>query len=95
MRADRMNQLVEEERRQVGVILLYIHHHGLVVRAQAHGPWAAVVEVGERDAIFGANRRADDELVDVIELIPVLVARLHVAANACMQLRNYYVNSMT
>ena len=34
----------------------------------------AVVEVGESDAVFCANGLTDDDLVDVIELIPVFIS---------------------
>ena len=33
----------------------------------------AVVEVGEGDAVFCADRLADNDLVNVIELIPVFI----------------------
>ena len=32
-----------------------------------------VVQVGEGNAVLGAHRLSDDDLVDVVELIPVLV----------------------
>jgi len=40
---------------------------------------AVVVQVGEGHLVLCADGAADDELVDVVELIPVLVARVHVA----------------
>jgi len=33
-----------------------------------------IVEVRERNAVLGADRLPDDDLVDVIELIPVFVS---------------------
>jgi len=33
-----------------------------------------VVHEGERNAVLGADGRADDHFIDVIELIPVLIA---------------------
>jgi len=33
-----------------------------------------VVEVRERNAVLGADRLANDDLVDVVELIPVFVS---------------------
>jgi len=37
-----------------------------------------VVQVGEGHLVLGADGAADDELVDVVELVPVLIARVHV-----------------
>ena len=34
----------------------------------------AVVEVGEGDAVLGADRLTDDDLVDVVELVPVFIS---------------------
>lgn len=40
-----------------------------------HMQGEAVVEVGESNAILSSHRLADDDLVDVIEFIPVLITR--------------------
>jgi hypothetical protein len=39
---------------------------------------APVVEVGEGHAVLGADGVADDDLVDVVELVPVLLVLRHV-----------------
>ena len=44
-----------------------------MVRRQVHRARAGVVEVREGDAILGANLVPDDDLVDVVELVPVLL----------------------
>lgn len=36
--------------------------------------WHIVVQIGECNAIFGTNRLANDDLVDVIKLVPIVVA---------------------
>jgi transcription termination factor Rho len=64
---------VEVEGGQVGVLSLDEHGHGVVVHRQRHLPGPAVVEVGEGDLVLGADVLADDDLVDVVELVPVLV----------------------
>mmetsp|Transcript_736 Transcript_736/g.1704 ORF Transcript_736/g.1704 Transcript_736/m.1704 type:complete len:700 (-) Transcript_736:62-2161(-) len=75
---DGVDQRVVVERRQVGVLRLDVHHHGRVVRGHRHLARAVVVQPGERHLVLGAQRRADDELVDVVELVPVLVRLVHV-----------------
>lgn len=35
-----------------------------------------VVEIGKGDAIFRSHRLADDDFVDIVELVPVLVAQV-------------------
>mmetsp|Transcript_8730 Transcript_8730/g.18588 ORF Transcript_8730/g.18588 Transcript_8730/m.18588 type:complete len:335 (-) Transcript_8730:298-1302(-) len=63
---------------QVGVLRLDVHRHGVVVLAQPHLAGAVVVQVREGHLVLCADGAADDELVDVVELIPVLVAGVHV-----------------
>ena len=37
-----------------------------------------VVEIGESDAVLCAHRLADNDLVDVVELVPILVLRISI-----------------
>ena len=83
VRADGVDELVEEERGEVGVVLLHIHHHRLVIPTEAHRARARVIQVGERDPVLCTYWSADDELVDVIELVPILIACLRVPACIC------------
>ena len=41
---------------------------------EMHLEWDVVVEVRERNAVLSADRLANDDLVDVVELIPVFVS---------------------
>ena len=45
----------------------------MVVRGQVDLARAGVVEEGEGDLILGADLGTDDDLVDVVELVPILV----------------------
>ena len=40
---------------------------------ELHLEWQTVVEIGEGDAVLGAHWLSNDDLVDVVELVPVLV----------------------
>mmetsp|Transcript_3724 Transcript_3724/g.13066 ORF Transcript_3724/g.13066 Transcript_3724/m.13066 type:complete len:226 (+) Transcript_3724:6931-7608(+) len=75
---DRMNERVVVVRREVRVVLLDVHAHGLVKRPHSDLPWPVVVQVGEGHLVLSPDGLPDDELVDVVELVPVLVPGLHV-----------------
>lgn len=74
-----MNEGVVVERRQVRILCLDVHHHGMMVCGQCNLAWAVVVKVGKGNLVFCAQRGADDQLVDVVELVPILVRFVHVA----------------
>ena len=44
-----------------------------MVPGHVHMQWEAVVEVGEGNAVLGADWLADNDLVYIIELIPILL----------------------
>mmetsp|Transcript_33281 Transcript_33281/g.109100 ORF Transcript_33281/g.109100 Transcript_33281/m.109100 type:complete len:1053 (+) Transcript_33281:4096-7254(+) len=67
------------ERGQVRVIRLDVHNCLVVVPTEHDLPRARVVEERERDAVLRTELLTHDDLVDVIELIPVLVLVVHVA----------------
>ena len=45
-----------------------------MVPGEPHLEWQAVVQVGKGNPVLGPHWLPDDDLVDVIELIPVVVA---------------------
>lgn len=50
----------------------------MMVRREVHGPRSRVVEIGEGDTVLRSDLMADDDLVDVVELIPVFLITIHV-----------------
>mmetsp|Transcript_61033 Transcript_61033/g.143984 ORF Transcript_61033/g.143984 Transcript_61033/m.143984 type:complete len:850 (-) Transcript_61033:159-2708(-) len=76
---DRVDQRVEVKAGQVGVLRLDVHARREMVHAHVHVSGAGVVEVRESHAVLGADLLADDDLVDVIELVPVLLVHVVVA----------------
>ena len=67
-----IDERVEVEGREVRVLGLDEDDGGGVVPGQVDVKRQAVVEVGEGNAVLRADRLADNDLVDVIELIPIL-----------------------
>mmetsp|Transcript_22047 Transcript_22047/g.55884 ORF Transcript_22047/g.55884 Transcript_22047/m.55884 type:complete len:233 (+) Transcript_22047:5920-6618(+) len=76
---DRVDNRVVVESRQVWVITLDEAAGGVVVEGHVHVARSAVEEVREGDAVLRAHGLPDDDLVDVIELVPVVVVRIQVA----------------
>ena len=74
-----MQQRVEVEGRQVRVVGLDVHQRRHVVRRDRDLARPRRVQVRERDLVLGADGSAHDELVDVVELVPVVVAAVAVA----------------
>lgn len=79
VRGDWVQQRVEVEGREVRVVGLDVHQRRHVVRRDGDPARPRRVQVRERDLVLGANGRAHDELVDVVELVPVVVAAVAVA----------------
>ena len=52
---------------------------------ELHLEWQVVVEVWERDPVFAADGLPDDDLVDVVKLVPILVPA---AKNTCGHYHN-------
>ena len=65
---------VGEVWQRLKILKAHLHDCRGVVLCEMHGTRQAVVEVGEGNAVLVADGRADDDLVDVVELIPVLIA---------------------
>mmetsp|Transcript_34164 Transcript_34164/g.96254 ORF Transcript_34164/g.96254 Transcript_34164/m.96254 type:complete len:297 (-) Transcript_34164:851-1741(-) len=61
------------------VLGFHVAHRRVVVRGHIHFAGTVVVQEGERDAALGANGVPDDDLVNVVELVPVLVRGIRVA----------------
>lgn len=72
---DRVDEGVEIVRRQVRVLGLDVRHGGVVVPRQVDRAGSVVVQVRESHAVLGANRATDDNLVDIVELVPILLGR--------------------
>ncbi len=68
-----IDERIEVEGGQVGVLRLDVDHVGRVVPGQVHKLRQVVVQVGEGDAILRPDWLADDDLVDVVEFVPVVV----------------------
>mmetsp|Transcript_79856 Transcript_79856/g.222351 ORF Transcript_79856/g.222351 Transcript_79856/m.222351 type:complete len:337 (+) Transcript_79856:6104-7114(+) len=64
---------------QVRIIGFDIHDALVVVRRHGHLARPRVVEEGECDTVLRAQLLAHDDLVNVVELVPVLVLVVHVA----------------
>lgn len=58
---------------------LEVVQRGVMVRRQVHGPRAGVVQVRERDPVLGPDLVTNDDLVDIVELVPVLLVAIHVS----------------
>lgn len=68
-----VDERVKVESRQVRVLGLNEDHGGGVVPGEVDKEGEAVVEVGEGNAVLSAHWLADNDLVNVIELIPILL----------------------
>ena len=69
---DGVDEGVEVESWQVRVLRLDEDHRGIVVPGEAHIQREAIVQVGEGNAVLRPDWLPNDDLVDVIELIPIL-----------------------
>mmetsp|Transcript_3491 Transcript_3491/g.11579 ORF Transcript_3491/g.11579 Transcript_3491/m.11579 type:complete len:907 (-) Transcript_3491:778-3498(-) len=79
VRRDRVDDRVKVKGGQVRVLRLDVAAHGVVVLWEPHVARARVVDEGEGQLVLCPDRLADDDLVDVVELVPVVVVHLEVA----------------
>ena len=79
VRRDGVDDRVEVEGGQVRVLVLDEAACGHMVARDAYVARPRVEQVREGELVLGPDRRADDDLVDVVELVPVVVLRLEVA----------------
>ena len=70
---DRVDQRVKVECWEVRVLSLDEYDGGGVVPGEVDMKGERVVEIRERDPVLRTQRLTDYDLVDVIELIPILV----------------------
>ena len=73
---DGVNERIKVKGREVGVLGLDEDHRGEVVPGEVNMERKAVVKVGERYAVFCADWLADNDLVNVIKLIPVFITEV-------------------
>ena len=71
---DWVDQRIKVESRQVGILCLDVDHHRVVVPGEVDVERHAVVEVGEGNTVLSTYRLPDDNLVDVVELIPIFIS---------------------
>mmetsp|Transcript_13648 Transcript_13648/g.34058 ORF Transcript_13648/g.34058 Transcript_13648/m.34058 type:complete len:266 (-) Transcript_13648:916-1713(-) len=79
MRGDRIDDRIEVEGGHVRVLCLDIAACWLMVFREPHIARTRVVEERKCELVLGANGLADDDLVDIIELIPVIIVLLQIA----------------
>ena len=73
---DGVNEGIKVKGREVRVLGLDEDHCGEVVPGEVNMERKAVVKVGERYAVFCADWLADNDLVNVIKLIPVFITEV-------------------
>mmetsp|Transcript_20098 Transcript_20098/g.58313 ORF Transcript_20098/g.58313 Transcript_20098/m.58313 type:complete len:589 (-) Transcript_20098:72-1838(-) len=78
VRRQRIHDGIVVEGGQIGIVGLDVHNRLAVVQAHRHLAGPRVVEEGERDAVLRAELLTHDDLVNVVELVPVLVLVVHV-----------------
>lgn len=71
---DWVDERVKVEGGKVRVFRLDVDHRGSVVPGQVHMIGQRIIKIGKGYAILGTNWLADDNLVDVIEFIPVFIS---------------------
>mmetsp|Transcript_21507 Transcript_21507/g.56147 ORF Transcript_21507/g.56147 Transcript_21507/m.56147 type:complete len:221 (-) Transcript_21507:773-1435(-) len=78
-RANWIDDRVEVEGRQVGIVRFHVIQRRMMIRGQCDGSRSRGVEVRKLDLVLRADLVADDDLVDVVELVPVVLVRVVVA----------------
>ena len=78
-RGDGVDDGVKVEGGEVGVLGADVEGVRSVVNGDVDGAREGVVEVGEGDLVLGADLLPDHDLVDVVELVPVVVVVVRVA----------------
>lgn len=76
---DGVDKRVKVECREVGVVSLDVNVLGLVINTNMDGSRKRVVEMRESNLVLGSDDVSDDNLVDIIEFVPVLVEGVHVS----------------
>lgn len=76
---DGVDKRVKVECREVGVIGLDVNVLGLVIDTNVDGSRKRVVEMREGNLVLRSDDVSNDNLVDIIEFVPVLVEGVHVS----------------
>lgn len=76
---DGVDKRVKVECREVGVVSLDVNVLGLVINTNMDGSRKRVVEMRESNLVLRSDDVSDDNLVDIIEFVPVLVEGVHVS----------------
>ena len=74
-----VDERVEVERGEVGIIGTDVDVLRSMVGSDMDGTRERVVEMREGDAVLRPDLLPDDDLVDVVELVPILIEGVHVA----------------
>lgn len=75
---DRVYDGVEIEGGHVGIVLLYEHTSRVMVRRYCHFPRSGIVEVREGYLVFRSYLLSDDDLIYIVEFVPILIFLKHV-----------------
>eukprot|EP00983_Pelagomonas_calceolata_P121600 1160813-Pelagomonas_calceolata.AAC.17 len=71
--------LSQQPNMRAATLLLTCRASNRIKARATHLAGPVVVQVGEGHLVLSTDGAADDELVDVVKLIPILIARVHVA----------------
>ena len=66
------------EHRNVWILILNEADCRLMVWTKMHASWPTIIEMRKRDLILCANLVSYDNLVDIVELVPVFIFLVHV-----------------
>ena len=72
---DGVDQWIEIERREVGIFRFDEYDVGRMVPGEVNFERVGIVQVWKSDAILGTNGLTNDDFVDIVEFIPIFVAR--------------------
>ena len=75
---DGVDNCIRIESGEVWVSGANVHILRGTIRGNFTGAGEGIVRMGEADFVLGADLLADDDLVNVVELIPILIERIHI-----------------
>lgn len=76
---DGVDKRIKVECRQVGIVGLDVNVLGLVINTNVHGSRKRVVEMREGNLILGSDHVSDNNLVNIVEFVPVLIEGVHIS----------------
>ena len=77
-RRDRIDDGVEVEGREVGILGPHVDHLRVRMPRQLDATWQRVVEIRKGDPVLGADRGTEDDPIDGVELPKVLVVGIDI-----------------